>query len=355
MADSTEGTNMPGPDWKRFERLVAAIHHAESKGGKVNWNDVIQGRQFDVSVRFKYGLHEYLTVVECKDYASKVPVEKVDALVTKSRDVKANKAILVSANGFQSGCVEVAERYGVKLLTLNEKIDLKVEDLAQEVTPALNIYSVRFVKSGSLEEYEFEDIGGRLAYLMNQAKIELKPKHITPNQLIDEWQLGCPNIYTDRENEIAIPLPSETVIHIPYELPFHVMAMRFRCSLIEAIIPNRPVLDNHIRECLATNVELRDVNGNLEHSTRLAYLKLGFDKGVQVGKFYAVPGLCNHYYCEDIQGSLVSWVLVESYQHGQLIRARIKQDVEHSGYYVEIIDEQIISRLQKLLANFNEK
>ena len=211
---------MPGPDWKRFERLVAAIHHAESKGGKVNWNDVIQGRQFDVSVRFKYGLHEYLTVVECKDYASKVPVEKVDALVTKSRDVKANKAILVSANGFQSGCVEVAERYGVKLLTLNEKIDLKVEDLAQEVTPALNIYSVRFVKSGSLEEYEFEDIGGRLAYLMNQAKIELKPKHITPNQLIDEWQLGCPNIYTDRENEIAIPLPSETVIHIPYELPF---------------------------------------------------------------------------------------------------------------------------------------
>jgi hypothetical protein len=54
-------------NWKLFEKIVAAIHHAESRGAKVVWNDKINGRQFDVTVRFLHGLYEYLTVIECKD------------------------------------------------------------------------------------------------------------------------------------------------------------------------------------------------------------------------------------------------------------------------------------------------
>ncbi len=42
-------------DWKQFERLVAAIHHSESQGGEVKWNDVIDGRRFDVTVRLNTG------------------------------------------------------------------------------------------------------------------------------------------------------------------------------------------------------------------------------------------------------------------------------------------------------------
>ena len=84
------------------------MHHAESTGAAVTWNDEINGRQFDVTVRFKFGLHNYLTVIECKDYSSKVSVEKVDAFVTKARDVNANKAVLISSQGFQSGCFPVA-------------------------------------------------------------------------------------------------------------------------------------------------------------------------------------------------------------------------------------------------------
>jgi hypothetical protein len=111
-------------NWKKFERLVAAIHHAETQGATVIWNDTIHGRQFDVTLRFKMGLHDYLTVIECKDYAYRVPVEKVDAFVTKARDANANKAVLVSSNGYQSGCSAVAARHGIKLLTLDEKIDV---------------------------------------------------------------------------------------------------------------------------------------------------------------------------------------------------------------------------------------
>src|SRR5439155_116880 len=68
---------MANKKWKMFERVVAAIHLAEQKGATVRWNETIKGRQFDVTVRFKNGLYEYLTVVECKDYATTVPAEKV--------------------------------------------------------------------------------------------------------------------------------------------------------------------------------------------------------------------------------------------------------------------------------------
>ncbi len=56
--ENTEKT----PKWKKFERLVAAIHSAEQKGASVKWNDAINGRQFDVTIRFKEGFYDYLTV-----------------------------------------------------------------------------------------------------------------------------------------------------------------------------------------------------------------------------------------------------------------------------------------------------
>ena len=60
--------------WKNFERLVTAIHKAADAGAEVRWNETIAGRQFDVTIRFRKGLYEYLTVVECKNRAKPVSV-----------------------------------------------------------------------------------------------------------------------------------------------------------------------------------------------------------------------------------------------------------------------------------------
>ena len=88
------------PKWKNFERIVAAIHYAANQGGDIVWNDKIDGRQFDVTIRFKEGYYNFLTVIECKDYKDSVPVEKVEAFVTKAAGVHANskgvKSTLVS-------------------------------------------------------------------------------------------------------------------------------------------------------------------------------------------------------------------------------------------------------------------
>ena len=111
--------------WRHFERLVAAIHQAADRGAEVCWNDTINGRQFDVTIRFRKGLYDHLTVVECKNYGNPVPIEKVEAFITKSTDVHANVSVLASTSGFQSGAKDCALRHNITLLhvTTSEEID----------------------------------------------------------------------------------------------------------------------------------------------------------------------------------------------------------------------------------------
>lgn len=345
-------TLQPG---KWLERLVAAIHHAESAGAVVTWNDEIDGRQFDVTVRFNYGLHSYLTVIECKDYASKLNVEKVDAFVTKSRDVNANKAVLISSKGFQSGCFPVAERHGIQLLVLSETCDTSIPELVEWLTPGLNIFHVRFHDAASSATFELEDWGGRLRYLTEHSKVVAGEWKRTPSQLVDEWQRTNPSLCLDQENDVELQLPLGASLIEPDGDPVPVTAMRFKCVLLEVAIPRKPMPDNHVLQGSRTLVELRDAEGNVQHTARLGDLPLGFDSPVQVGQFYELPSLFNRYYCERIDGNLVTWFLVESYQHGHLVQASLRQDIKYSAHYVPVTDDRVLERLRRLLAQLRSK
>lgn len=343
----------PPPKWKRLERLVAAIHHAESGGAVVKWNDKIAGRQFDVTVRFKYGLHDYLTVIECKDYAGKVTVEKVDALVTKARDVKANKAIMVAAGGYQSGCREVADRHGIKLLTLTETTDADLQYLVKEVVPMLNVRSVKFDLIGG-GEFELEDVGGRLAYLMRNTKIWESGAVITPDQCVARIQATHIFLSTPRR-EYRATFSSVARVVIPCEEPFEAVAMRFIAEIVDGIIPNRPVMDSHVMEAFSKKVELRDIEGALEHATSLSRLNMGFDSAIEPGKFYTSVNLGFNYYCSSVKSGVVTWFLVESYQHGMLIQAEMTQRLDNCSGYVEIGDSKILRRLKQMLLHLEKK
>ena len=69
-----------------LERLVAALHGTAGDDVKVKWNDTINGRQFDVTLRFTKAYCDYLAGIECRDFKSRISVDKVEAFVTKCRD-----------------------------------------------------------------------------------------------------------------------------------------------------------------------------------------------------------------------------------------------------------------------------
>ncbi|MFZ3253530.1 MAG: restriction endonuclease [Syntrophales bacterium] len=115
------------PKWKKFEKLVNAIHAMRSEGAQIIYDDKVVGkrtgreRQIDISLRFDHSYYSYFVVIECKDYSSAVPISEVEAFRTKLEDVGADKGVMVSSNGFQRGTIETAKAYNIDLFTLSEE------------------------------------------------------------------------------------------------------------------------------------------------------------------------------------------------------------------------------------------
>lgn len=157
--------------WKHFERVVAAIHMAEDNGASVTWNEDIDGRQFDVAIRFKFQFYNFLTLIECKNFKRRVPLEKVEAFVTKSKVAKADKAVMVSATGFQDGCHKSARDNKIELYTLKEVRKIPHDLLTGEVYSFLQIFPLRFRKTGTKEIIRFTEDNNKIAFEVANTKM----------------------------------------------------------------------------------------------------------------------------------------------------------------------------------------
>jgi hypothetical protein len=125
-----------GGDFEALVEQIISLLVAIDGVSTVERNVLMAGpdgpREIDILVRSKVGPFDITTVIECKDTARVVPVPAVDALESKMRDVKANKAALVARRGFSKGARRKADRCGVALLLANE-LHL-VKDLPFEVS-----------------------------------------------------------------------------------------------------------------------------------------------------------------------------------------------------------------------------
>ena len=94
-------------DWKQYQEETAKFFR--SLGCEAEVEAKVAGARaehsIDVWVRFKrFGL-ESRWAIECKHWNSSVPKEKVLVLKSLVEDVGADRGILISAAGFQSGAV----------------------------------------------------------------------------------------------------------------------------------------------------------------------------------------------------------------------------------------------------------
>lgn len=137
-----QARNRPG---RGFERFVAAIRLLEDRGADVRWDEKINGRQFDVTVRSRHGESVDLTVIECRDLGKHVQVSAVEAFATKAAGASASQKVIVSNKGFSTGAIRVAKEQGIQLCTLNEFVEAWPEGRVEEPGEALNIRKVQFV------------------------------------------------------------------------------------------------------------------------------------------------------------------------------------------------------------------
>ena len=78
-------------------------------------------REFDLYWEYELAGLTYKTVIECKDYASTISVEKIDALIGKIKDIPDLIPVFATKTGYQSGAKTKAKQNKVELLIVREQ------------------------------------------------------------------------------------------------------------------------------------------------------------------------------------------------------------------------------------------
>lgn len=101
--------------------------------------------QIDIYATFVAMGVKFTVLAECKRYTQPVKRDYVVLLEAKVRSLGAQKGILISTSGFQSGAVEYAQKHGVSLIQVFDKH-------VMHVVQAVNIHSLENVRSDIPDE-----------------------------------------------------------------------------------------------------------------------------------------------------------------------------------------------------------
>jgi hypothetical protein len=360
-------------DDEYLERIVAGIQDVTTDGADVTWNETINGRQFDVVVRFKLGTLSYLVVVEVRNKTRRTGVNEIEAFITKARDQKANKTVFVNVAGFQSGAVEVAQRHGVELfkVSFDEKwlavsknanfVNIKMRDAEPSEQPTLNIGEanlVNVVEKATLiyddgSEAEMPTEPSQMTYYAHQTKL-------ADGRTLHEAIFGdAPHVVLGENLNAANVIDPPQRIEPPDDLAFPAGTVRLiRYRILGRM--GRPIRGNIKIEPTSFSQEVIYTNVITDEVMRfnIGSLPLGV-KRVQPGSFYFNYFPLRYYYCESIKRNKATYHLIESFQSGELFRATgLVQDVKYSYYYIPVSDKPTLNRLQtrlELLLNLEAK
>lgn len=338
--------------WMHFERLVAAIHRTADQGAVVTWDDVIQGRQFDVTIRFKKGLYEYLTVIECKDFEKPVPVEKVEAFITKSSDARAHHAVMASRSGFQIGAREVAAKHNLTLLHVAEQEEVDISIFGAHWSGTTDMLHIDWIELNYVdgEAKRLPQVAHAMTYyayhtILQWGSVKRSLDDILSRQLGAFAQGGRGRFF---EHIVSAPAGTRVLEPDDGEMPLKSLAsIRFCAGVIEGKVLTGPASID--LSTIAPDVTVQNLTSGEKRTFLRRDLRLGLDNAFKEGSFYEQPNFPAYYYCDQIRGRLAQIYLVESFQHGHLVQATLTVDVVHANYYVPVSDPEVLKRLQRRL------
>jgi len=119
---------------KDFELLIKKLENIPLPVGAIIKSpdyieDEVTGskREIDISIKYTDNDCTYMTIIECRDRCSTEDVTWIEQLITKARDMGADKIIAVSSAGFSQNAIKKASHYRIELKTyrkiLQEDVD----------------------------------------------------------------------------------------------------------------------------------------------------------------------------------------------------------------------------------------
>ena len=145
--------NNTGIPYELFvQRVQQAIIDAQGIGGYKNINvqhnvKLVDNngimRQFDLYWEFEFGGVIYRNIIECKDFANSVPIEKIDALAGKLSSFPGLHGIIATPKAFQSGAMEQAKAKGIDVLIV--RADSNEDWQSPEGVPYIKTIHIKLV------------------------------------------------------------------------------------------------------------------------------------------------------------------------------------------------------------------
>ena len=350
--------NSKAKRWEQFERLVAAIHGAIDPAAVVTWNDSINGRQFDVTIRFRRGLYDYLTAIECKDHASAVPVSEVEAFITKAHDAKAHQAVMASSSGFQSGAQSVGQNHKVVIINLTDSPDIDLSVFGASWGPSIDALHIETI---DLQYQDGEcrtlpEAHNAMTYYVNHMSLKLGPVTTALGDLLSQRLQSFAGEKHDVYAECKVEFDEGTMLVAPYdgEFPSKLVAsvgIRFALTKAKTYFGPRQ-FDPSL---LVADVDLQNLSTGESKKVSRHGLPLGTAATFEVGTFYEQPQLPHYFYCDAIVGDVATIYLVESFQLGSLFQAKLGVKTQHANFYSPVTDSKVLKRLKKRLLDIKAR
>lgn len=84
--------------------------------------------QIDIYAEFTALNVKFRVITECKRYTNSIGREKIVVLADKVKSIGAQKGILISTSGFQSGAIKYAKEHGITLLQIFDKDVIHIQN-----------------------------------------------------------------------------------------------------------------------------------------------------------------------------------------------------------------------------------
>lgn len=123
-------------NWQEYQEAVATLYDQAEGFGKVTRNVLVadkvtgQSRQIDVLIEIEAKGHSMKLVVDAEFHSVPIDVREVEAVLALADAVRANKVVIVAANGWTSPAKKKADHTGcdLELLSVEDALDLIVPD-----------------------------------------------------------------------------------------------------------------------------------------------------------------------------------------------------------------------------------
>ena len=352
-----------------LERIVAGIHAVTTSDAEVSWNELINGRQFDVIVRFALGTLRYLVLIEVKNKTRRASAQDLDAFVTKARDQNSNKTVFVSAAGFQSGAVEVAKRHGVDLFKVSfdeaqlelsttsgflairrgeaphPRVDVPTLSIG-DPEPVLLIEGVTLGFNGG-RRYALPAEQSQMTYYVGKTMFD---DGSTLKDAMDRHTFGPVDMDRTRNETIKLRPPRWIA---PPDI-YYFSAGKLQAIECAIAIRKARLISGNVRidpDAFRPPVIYTNVTTGTVDRFSLDQLPLGTGP-VSAGRFYFLLHPLRYYHCAAARDGLVTWDMIESFQNGEKMSGSFTQSTDYAAHYIPVTDKEIVTRLDWRLEDY---